>query len=341
MFDVDGIQILSDEIELLCTLRDELLIQGNDLFGNFKESGTNIQFKCPFHNNGQEMKPSCGISTIPKHLDNGNVIRAGTVHCFTCGYTAGIGEFISNCFGYNDSGYFGKKWLIKNFISIEPESRKPLELVFRRKTRPEPIKSYVSAEELDSYRYYHGYMYKRKLTNELINIFDVGFDGNFILRDKKGEAKAHMQCLTFPVRDEIGGTLFIARRAIHGKFFHYPENVNKPVYGIYELQKYWKKEKTSIIVCESILNAITCWKYGMPAVALLGLGTQAQYNILSKLDVREYILGFDPDKAGLQASEKFRKNVKNKFITRFELPEGKDLNDLEEEEFKNLKKILN
>ena len=76
---------------------------------------------------------------------------------------------------------------------------------------------------------------------------------------------------------------FVARRAINTKLFHYPDNVEKPVYGAHLIDDSVKE----LYVCESAINALTCWVYGKKAVALLGLGTKYQYDILKKLPVRK------------------------------------------------------
>ena len=36
--------------------------------------------------------------------------------------------------------------------------------------------TYVSEEELESYRFYHPYMWERKLTPEVVDKFDIGYD---------------------------------------------------------------------------------------------------------------------------------------------------------------------
>ena len=62
--------------------------------------------------------------------------------------------------------------------------------------------------------------------------------------------------------------------------------------------------------------------------------------MLENLPVREYILAFDPDEAGRRATERFKKNVKNKIIKELQYEEeGKDINDLQEE-FLNLNIIF-
>ena len=331
MFYINRNPILADDLEVLNELKHQLARRGILRFNEFKVGPRNIQFNCPIHSNGQERKPSCGISTTP--------IRdtpAGTVHCFTCGYTATLEEMVSHCFGKDDLGNYGREWLIKHFLTVSIENRKDLSLDVSRGSKSIEM-HYISGEELDSYRYYHPYMYQRKLTDEVIEKFDVGYDNHFELKDKDGKVKQVLRCLTFPVRDKNGNTLFIARRSIDVKFFHYPAGVNKPVYGIYELPD----DAEEVIVCESILNALTCWVYGKYAVALNGLGTEYQYTQLKKLPARKLIIALDPDAAGQRASERLKKELGAvKIVTQYDIPIGKDLNDLNQSEFKNLLEIF-
>ena len=331
MFYVNKNPILAGELEVLNELKTQLALNGIQRFAEFKPGPKNIQFNCPIHAGGQERKPSCGISTVNKEE-----VPAGTVHCFTCGYTATLEQMISHCFGKDDDGVFGREWLIKNFLTISIENRKDIILDLQRGNN-KITNNYITEEELDSYRYYHPYMYKRRLTDEVIEQFDVGYDNHFELKDKFGKVKSVLRCLTFPVRDINGNTLFIARRSVDIKFFHYPEGINKPVYGLYELPK----DAKEVIVCESILNALTCYVYGKPAVALLGLGTEYQYDQLRKLGCRKIITALDPDAAGQRATARLKKALNgSKLVTSYIVPEGKDINDLEKEEFENLQELF-
>lgn len=332
MFYVSGNPILADDLEVLQELKRQLEFNGILRFAEFKVGQRNIQFNCPIHNDGQERKPSCGISTV-----NQEGTPAGTVHCFACGYTATLEEMVSHCFGRDDNGAFGKEWLIKNFLTISVDSRKPIELNLSRDKNSGIVEQFITEEELDSYRYYHDYMYKRKLTDEVIEQFDVGYDKHFELKDKEGKVKSVLRCVTFPVRDTNGNTLFIARRSVDTKFFHYPEDVQKPVYGLYELPK----DAKEIVICESIFNALTCYVYGKPAVALLGLGTPYQFEQLKKLSCRKFITALDGDDAGRKATVRLKKALgNNKLVTSFIIPDGKDVNDLTFDEFKNLEEIF-
>lgn len=331
MFKVNGNPILADDLGVLLELKRQLEKYGILRFNEFKVGTSNIQFNCPIHNEGQERKPSCGISTVNK-----KDVQSGTVHCFTCGYTVSLEEMISNCFGKNDNGEFGRQWLIKNFLTVAIEDRKILNLDLGRENNNSKSK-FISEKELDSYRYYHDYMYKRKLTNEIIDKFDIGYDPKFNLVDKFGKVKSTLECITFPVRNEEGNTLFIGRRAINIKLFHYPEGVEKPVYGLYELPK----DADEIIICESFFNTLTSYVYGKPSLALIGLGTEFQYNQLRRLKARKLITAFDPDNAGMKATERLKKAMKGfKIVTSLELPPKKDINDLTLKEFLNLDEIF-
>lgn len=335
MFYINNNPILANDIDVLLELKAQLAINGIDLFATFKQGPSDIQFNCPIHANGQERKPSCGITTVEKRSGN-KVTPAGTVHCFTCGYTASLEEMISNCFGYDDMGAFGTQWLIKNFLTVSIENRKDIQLDMARGKIELPENNYITEEELDRYRYYHPYMYKRKLTNEVIELFDIGYDDHFELKDKDGKVKGVLKCITFPVRDINGNTLFIGRRSVTSKVFHYPTGVNKPVYGLYEMPK----EVDEIIVVESFFNALTCYIYGKVGVALMGLGTDYQYQQLRRLPCRKFITAFDPDEAGQRATERFKRAMKGRLVTSYVLPPKKDINDLTYDEFINLPEIF-
>lgn len=322
MLKIKNKNIYANLQEILVTLREELYQATKILyFQKIKKTSNGVLTNCWYHGNGQEKKPSMGIR------------NDGLIHCFTCNTVTTLDEMISNCFGHFDNGKFGLNWLTKHFKygDIEEIELLPSLVTIKKSTQ------YVSEEELSKYRYYHPYMYKRGLTDELIDMFDIGYDANFKLKENANI----VPCITFPIRNKQGKTLFVARRSVEGKMFHYPADVDKPVYGIYELFKYTDLNNPNyrlpkLIVCESMFNAITCWKYGVPAVALLGTGTNEQYKVINRLPVEHIYLGFDPDDAGLKATQKFIKNVKRSNIHIYKIPNGKDLNDLTEEEFKSL-----
>lgn len=347
MFYVNGLPILADEISVIAVLKAQLKELGIERFYSYHNRGEELQICCPYHKEGQERRPSASISLITKTDKDGRKIPAGTFHCFACQTTSSLTEMISHCFGKKDLGQFGIKWLMENFTrATELVTRESLAL-------PNPymdIKKsmYIPEEQLAEYRVYHPYMYKRGLTDELIELFDVGYDPKFKLESHKDKKLYNVPSLTFPVRDKTGGALFVARRSVEGKIFHYPTDVQKPVYGLYELYEYWDvgvdKDKNLLVldelyIVESILNCITCWKYHVPAVALLGTGTPQQLKEIERIPVRKYVLAYDPDEAGDRGVARFLKNVHKTNIEIMDIPEGLDVNDLSEEEFEKVPRI--
>lgn len=321
--EVNNHVILDDTQDILIELRKQLELNGVKRFAKFIDSGNNIQTNCPFHKEGQERKPSFGINK-----------NTGECHCFGCGWSGTLSEMISNCFGKDDFGDYGNKWLIRNFLSVAVESRPDIDVDFcRRKKITSETKKYISEQELDSYRYTHPYMYKRKLTDEIIDLFDIGYDKS-------------TECITFPNRDINGNCLFVARRSVKTKFFNYPQDVEKPVYGLYECNicaktiKNWFPDE--IIICESMIDALTCWVYGKYSVALNGTGNENQFKTLRNMPNRKFILATDMDEAGLKARERIRQSLGNKIVTEYvwDINVAKDINDMNKEYFDSLKEVF-
>lgn len=341
---INGTQFNCDLSDIITELQSQLKLNDIPLIQKTIDTPKDIMIQCPYHGNGQERRPSAGIRKSD-----------GTFHCFACQETHSLPEVISYCFGhYEDAfGAFGYKWLVKNFATVEVEERKDVELDFRRGTSRRfntgsdnaTSDNYVSEEELNSYKYYHPYMYKRGLTDEIIEFFDIGYDKN-------------TDCITFPIRDINGNTLFIARRSVRTKFFNYPSGVEKPLYGLYEYNlvkdiadacesemnyglDFTTWDKSVVIVCESMLDALTAWTFNRYAVALNGLGNELQFKQLRELPCRKLILATDSDDAGMKARKRIHKNITNKLITEYIFPEGvKDLNDMVNRGFEELIEIF-
>ena len=298
-----------------------------------RPSGDWHMVHCPFHKDGQESKPSCGVSLKGSHY-NGKFNPPGQFHCFTCGAVKTLNETLQFLF----DKYHPSKDIIDDIQSTTGDFDYQYDTIFsgqeidnvlavlrpkRPKKSPYP---YPTEEELSQYRYTIQYMYDRKLTDDIIEKYDVGFDANW---QPKGW-KTTCPSVTFPVRDRNGVCLFIARRSIAGKNFFLPENIRKPVYGLDMIPE----DATHVCICESIFNALTCVLYGHPAVALLSTGDEYQYSQLSGLGVNNFILCLDPDEAGQKGTERLIRKFKNsRLLWKLNIPEGKDVNDLSKEEF--------
>lgn len=310
-----------------------------------KISGDWYSIYCPFHSGGQERRPSSGI-LINTQTRNGKTTYPGFFHCFTCGKSVDISQFFRDLQDAyeipSDTVSSVQEILNKASLSYTSESLIPDDMmkVFNSNQAVNYIQTcthistqYVSEGELANYRYTVPYMYQRGLTDDIIDKYDIGVDMNFIPPGRKRK----VPCITFPVKDEYGNCLFVARRSIENKNFFLPTNIEKPVYGLYELPN----DTRSIVITESCFNALTCVKYGKPAVALFGTGTPYQVNQIRRLGAREIILGFDPDEAGYKAAKRWKKYLKDVAIVwSFEgIPEGQDINDLTYSDFCRLSLI--
>ena len=115
------------------------------------------------------------------------------------------------------------------------------------------------------------------------------------------------------------------------------KDIEKPIYLLNEIIKNNIQE---VCVCESQINALTCWEYGVPAIATFGCNiTSKQFEILNKSGIFVYNLLFDGDDAGDKGIARFIKNIRKDVIVNVvPMPRGKDVNDLEKEEFLDLLK---
>lgn len=306
-----------------------------------KISNSYYSMYCPFHNNGNERKPSFGV-LLKEEYRNGQKYPEGFSHCFTCGYAHTLPEMIGDILKSKNISMSGLDWLVKNIPGFEvnpdfeylvPENlmssisnKFAVDYILKQKNSEQ---TFVSEEELSKYRYTVPYMYQRGLTDEIIEKFDVGVDMKWVPPGKKKS----VPCITFPVRNREGKTLFICRRSIEGKMYNYPENITKPVYGIDMIPSGCK----SIVICESIINTLTCWKWNYPSVALLGTGNSYQIQQLRELGASEYVICMDGDEAGRRATNKLKKSLKsNAIIWTMHMIDGKDVNDIDKETFNKL-----
>ena len=331
---VNGVQFNAELADILNELKEQLATNGIPRFYKMFDSGDDIMVCCPYHKEGQERRPSAGIRKAD-----------GLLHCLACGKTVSLDEMVANCFGQSDPAW-GYRWLVKNFATVKVEERKPVELNLVRKGINDEVKKLNDEveEDVDKYRYTHPYMYQRGLTNAVIERFDVGYD-------------PETDSITFPVRGwtnhDFGKCLFIARRAVKTKRFDIPKNVEKPLYGSYEIWEHARVNFTmggrgvrypidAIYVCEGLFDCLRLWCIGKCAVAGFGcLFSEYQMQQLRELPTRKLILATDSDKPGLDARKKIRNAIKNKLITEVILPEGrKDIGECSDEELKNLKEVF-
>lgn len=320
--------ILTPIPNIIDALQRQVALMGINKLKDVSYKASDAIVTCPIHKLGCENKPSCYVLLNDK---GGNM--AGTVHCFTCGYRANLTKFVADCLGTSYRN--ANEWLLGfvdyevlyedglDFSKWEDEFDKILNEVDEPKASKDPYKDIkgVSVDELKQYDYIHPYMFQRKFNDWAIDKFEIGYD-------PKTEA------LTFPVYVN-GKCLFVARRKVKYKRFDMPALRPKPIYGVDYLD-----DNKEVIVCESVINAITCWMYGRQAVALFGTGSKEQIEELKKLPQLKIVVCLDNDDAGENGTNRIINGLSNKIVTRLKVPKGKDVNDLTKEEFDALEEEI-
>ena len=305
----ENLEINANLEEILDELFLELHINGSNLFSRgYKQQNEYLSVQCPFHKFGLEKHPSAQFRKSD-----------GLFYCFGCKEVRSLPDLISELLSIN-----GRSWILSKFDSDDIKKRSVNLKILNKKKKQQ---NYIPKEILANFRYTHPYMFKRKLNLDTIRRFDIGYD-------------IDTNCITFPNKDENGNILFIASRSVVSKFFTYPAEVDKPIYGLFEIYREMNHgvEINEVYVCESMLDALYIWSLGKYAVALNGTGSSYQYELLKKSKIRQFILAFDNDKYGKIAREKFKENINNKIIKDLSYKSYgncKDINDMTEEQFLN------
>lgn len=303
---IDGYIIDAPIMEILIECKKELT---NGKLNSIIDNGTWVSITCPFHSGGKEHRNSCGVVSDPN-----SKLEYGLFNCFTCKEKGRLYHLIGGCFDESDE--FGKRWLISKFGRKAYGVNLDLPKIELPKSE---TKTFLDESILDKFQSYHPYMTQRKLTSEVISKFKIKYD-------------PQNQCIIFPVWDENDNLVFLTSRNVNYKFYHLPKDIDKPIYLLNFINKLDIKE---VVVCESQINALTCWCYGIPAIALFGSTlTNYQRDILNRSGIRHYILALDNDDAGKKGVERFKDMVrKDVFIDTMEVPLNRDVNDLSYEEF--------
>lgn len=316
-------KIITPIDEIVETLQEHIFALGINKLEKIEKKGNNLRITCPCHKGGCESRPSCDVLLEDKAVGK-KTVPAGTVHCFSCGYSANFVKFISDCLGIS----FRKsiEWLLSCAdYEIYAEQRESFVFDFFEDKKEESTNyselPLITCEDLKKFDFYHPYMEKRKLTPEIIEKYEIGY-------------YPEEDVLTFPVYVD-GRCLFVAKRKVGYKKFIMPVVIPKPIYGLdYVINE------NEIYVTESIINALTLESYGLNAVALFGTGSYYQIDVLKDIQARKLVLCLDGDEAGKKGRERIMQGIDNKIVTYLEIPKGKDVNDLSKEEFFSLEEKL-
>lgn len=338
MITVWGVPIVATVEQVLKDIK--LQLYGAGLLKDINNTGADLMVTCPFHKGGKENKPSCGVLLKEKVVKE-KKYEAGTVHCYTCGYTADLPQFVSDVLGL-ENNLAGYKWLVGKY-NYSAQEREPIELNLYRGEAQKS--SYMDEDEVE--RYYRElinspeaceYLHKRKLESWVLDAYKLGYDKE----DKT---------VLFPVRDMTGKVVFYKGRSIAGKHFYNAKDIDKSslVFGLYELcngcfSQGIATPESEIWITESEIDTLSLISYGVFAISIMGSHiSEEQCKELEKTPFRRFVLATDNDDAGRKGASQ---------IKRLLIPKGfrftnlkwhtdlKDINDLVKQHGGNWKDYL-
>lgn len=240
----------------------KLQLYGAGLLREIKNTGSDLMCTCPFHANGKEHNPSCGV-LLQQKVTKDKTYEAGTVHCYTCGYTADLPQFVADLLGLS-SPVEGFKWLVNQYNYQTEERELPDLDMYRGSTAKSSVleeslvKQYTQnlLQSEEACRYLH----KRRIANWVLEAYELGFDPE----DKT---------VLFPVRGMDGKVIFYKGRSIAGKHFYNAKEIDKTsvVFGLWEILNGSFSWGTSdqieeVWITESEIDALSLISYGVPAV---------------------------------------------------------------------------
>lgn len=299
--------------------------QSNDIvdiisqYVHLKRSGRNFFGLCPFHN---EKSPSFSVSPDRQIF-----------HCFGCGVGGNVFTFLTKIEGIN---------FIESVQTLAERANIQLPTLENSgDSARELLKSKVYKVNEFTANYYHQNLYKpeskiaqeyikkRKLTNETLKSFQIGFSGKFdelyqelkkqgfeepeilesglVNRNDRGQyIDRYRNRLMFPICDARGRVIAFGGRVLDDskpKYINSPENV---VYSkgrnLFGLNVAKKGDIKQILIVEGYMDVISLHQRGITnVVAPLGTALTQQQGWLLRKSSEKVILSFDSDEAGLTA----------------------------------------
>lgn len=293
---------------------------------NLKKSGRNFFGLCPFHN---EKSPSFAVSPDKQIF-----------HCFGCGVGGNVFHFISKI---ENIGFKETLEMLANRANITLPT-----FDNDQDNKVAHLKSRVYEINKQAAQFYHENLYKpvakiaqeyikkRKLDNNTLQTFLIGYSGTFnelyktlkkqgftdeeilasslVNKNEKGEfIDRFRKRLMFPIQDERGRVIAFGGRILEDnkiqnvkspKYINSSENIvyskGRHLFGLYAAKK---QKIDKILIVEGYMDAISLHQRGITnVVASLGTAlTEAQGRLLRN-NSQQVIIGYDSDGAGQAAT---------------------------------------
>ena len=284
-----------------------------------KRSGRNFFGLCPFH---KEKSPSFSVSP-----------ERQIFHCFGCGVGGNIYTFLMKIEGI---GFKDAIEQLAERANIQlPRIENPEE------DRKEELKAKIYKINQFTADFYHKNLYKptaqnaqeyvkkRKLTQNTLETFKIGFSGKFdelykslklqgfgekeilesrlVIKNDRGQfIDMYRNRLMIPICDIRGRVIAFGGRVLDDskpKYINSPENVvyskGRHLFGLNVAKKDCSKK---LLIVEGYMDAISLYQRGITnVVAALGTALTEQQGWLLRKSTEQVILGFDADGAGQTA----------------------------------------
>ena len=300
--------------------------QSNDIvdiisqYVHLKRSGRNYFGLCPFHN---EKSPSFSVSPDKQIF-----------HCFGCGVGGNVFTFLMKIEGIS---------FVEAVQTLAERANIQLPTLENNvDTAKEILKSKVLKVNEVAANFYHENLYrpeskiaqeyikKRKLTNETLIAFKIGYSGKFdelyhklkkegfeepeilesglVNKNDKGQyIDRYRNRLMFPICDARGKVIAFGGRVLDDskpKYINSPENVayskGRNLFGLNVAKK--QGHLKQLLIVEGYMDVISLHQRGITnVVAPLGTALTQQQGWLLRKNADQIILSFDSDEAGLNA----------------------------------------
>ena len=310
--------------------------QSNDIvdvisqYVRLKRSGRNYFGLCPFHN---EKSPSFSVSPEKQIF-----------HCFGCGVGGNVFTFLTKIEGIN---FVEAVQLLAERANIQLPT-----LENNVDSAKEALKTKVYKVNEFTAKYYHENLYrpeskmaqeyikKRKLSNETLKSFQIGFSGKFdelykelkkqgfedreILESGLVNKNERGQCidryrnrLMFPICDVRGRVIAFGGRVLDDskpKYINSPENIvyskGRHLYGLNVAKKYDIKKR--LLIVEGYMDVVSLHQRDIHnVVASLGTALTQQQGYLLRNNTEQIILSYDSDEAGQTAKVRAMEILQN------------------------------
>ena len=298
---------------------------------HLKRSGRNYFGLCPFHN---EKSPSFSVSPDKQIF-----------HCFGCGVGGNVFTFLTKIEGIN---------FVEAVQTLAERSNIQLPtLESGGDNAKEILKSKVLKVNEFAANYYHENLYKpeskiaqeyvkkRRLTNETLKAFQIGFSGSFdelykqlkaqgfeereilesglVNKNERGQyIDRYRNRLMFPICDARGRVIAFGGRVLDDskpKYINSPENVvyskGRHLFGL-NVAKKSKDIKQRLLIVEGYMDVISLHQRGITnVVAPLGTALTQNQGYLLRNNTEQIVLSFDSDEAGQTAKVRAMEILQN------------------------------